>query len=463
MQMVKNTSYGWLGAMLALMGVGSGFFHAVGAAEPPDNSAPSVVFLLDASSKMWDEKQGEPIINQVRQALRDALSKSDINVDMRIAAYGRDRYHPCYDMDFLTPFADRSNREAVLSAMSDITLKKKQPIELALERAIFAAEEGHAEGRNSVVLISGGAEVCGSDPCALAERLARSNPRLHLEVIGYNVPPKGYPLAELQCIAKRGRGTYRAVSSRAELDKALADVMEKMAQPLPVAAPEPAYRDVLRDEFESTQLADHWQILNPYPAAYSIGDGVLRLKADNQSGEKGPSVKNIFQLAMPAIGDWRISAKVDMQPQTTHEELSVGITDGHNRYIAASIVPVGYAPTTLSLAVIETTPKGERYVGSTMYRDVLKGWMGIERFAKEKMPFTLQLIKNGNQYRARAESVVDKRFVFETEPLTLPEVRGKFYLNLHQRTMDVYHQEQDEEHTTSTIDWVLVEQKQGSQ
>lgn len=425
------------------------------ATNKPSNS---VVFLLDVSSKMWASDKGPALLDQIKQSLRETIPTLAKEVDVRLAVYGRDRYHPCYDMDFLTGFTSKDSASSVVDSLDKIEQKIKYPIELALQPAVFAAEEGHESGRNSVILISGGAEVCGADPCVVAERLARSNPNLRFEVIGYNVPSGGYPQKELQCIAERSGGTYTEVNSKPALDKALEQVTKLAKSAVPKAKPQASYQEVLRDDFDGSALSEKWNILNPNASAYSVADGKLKLDADNQSGESGVAIKNVLQLktALPQK-DWRLSAQVDMQPQTSHEEFSIGVTQEHKHYISASIVPLGFAPTTFSLVISDTNEKNEIHKSTTMYRDVLKGWNGIVGFAKDKMPFVLELIKEGDRYRARAVSVVDKRFVFETEALKVPALQGSPFINLHQRKKSTYHIVKEGEHTGAQVDWVKFE------
>jgi len=449
-------------ALIIVLAIGTALQPASAAQEKGAEEVPrsSLVLLFDTSSLMWDKSKGPSRIDVMRHAVQTALPLVPYNVDLRIAAYGRDKRHPCYDMDFLSAFGSSTEPDVIKEALASLPHRKKHPIELALEPAVFAAESNHGgNNRNTVAILSGGAEVCGSDPCALAERLARSNPRLRFEVIGYNVAAShGYPLAQLQCIAERGGGTYAAVSSPESFMKAFKHVIKQAAAPAPQAPAEPAYQEALRDGFDTNDLAAHWQVMNSNDEAYSLADGVLKLEADNQSGERGTAVKNVFHLKEPlSAKQARLSAHVSMIPATTHEEISVGLTDGHAHYISASLVPVGYAPTTFSLAITETTGDTERYQCSTIYRDILLGWGGIVNFAKEKMPFVLQLIKDGDSYRARAVSAVDPRYTFETEPMVIEGFKGRPFINLHQREKDIHHRERKGEKTEAQIDWFTVE------
>jgi Ca-activated chloride channel homolog len=76
-----------------------------------------------------------------------------------------------------------------------------------------------AKGDALVVLVTDGEETCNSDPAQIAEQLRAQNPRLKIDVIGFNIG--GEAQARLSAIAERGGGNYYDAGNATQLVAAL--------------------------------------------------------------------------------------------------------------------------------------------------------------------------------------------------------------------------------------------------
>jgi hypothetical protein len=110
------------------------------------------------------------------------------------------------------------------------------PLTASLEAAFadFTADPAH---RNSVVILSSGADSCGRDPCAAVRELEARGIHVDVHVIALGVDPDAR--GQLACIAAQSGGELREVRDEKALQDALAEVAKQIAAtptPMPPAA-----------------------------------------------------------------------------------------------------------------------------------------------------------------------------------------------------------------------------------
>ncbi|MBT6275132.1 MAG: VWA domain-containing protein, partial [Chromatiales bacterium] len=132
----------------------------------------NLLVILDASNSMWGQVDGVAKITTAREALSKMIGEVPDNVNIGLMAYGHNDAESCSDVDFLTAFVDKPNRDSITTAMNDIKPKGKTPIAWALKAGGTVMSQQHPNAQNSIVLISDGIETCNGNPCAVASELS---------------------------------------------------------------------------------------------------------------------------------------------------------------------------------------------------------------------------------------------------------------------------------------------------
>lgn len=176
--------------------------------------AQPAIVVLDASGSMWARLEDRPRITVAQDMLAEVLARWPSNRPVGLMAYGHRRAQDCADVELLVPPA--ADPAAVIAAASRLTPRGRTPMAEAVRQA--AAALGPPGG--SVILVSDGIETCHPDPCAVAQELARSNPRLVVHGVAFAL---GDPtaLAQLRCMAEATGGRAFTARDPAELAEAL--------------------------------------------------------------------------------------------------------------------------------------------------------------------------------------------------------------------------------------------------
>jgi hypothetical protein len=183
----------------------------------------SVALVLDASGSMRASlPDGTSRMEAAKSAVADFVN--GLPADMRLAfrAYGHTSptsKKDCDDISLLAPFDfAASNKSAVIGQAKGLQPQGYTPITLSLTLAAkdLASEESVVR---TVVLVSDGKETCKADPCAAAKALADADAKLVVHTVGIGVDT--VTRAQLQCIARMGRGSYFDANSTTELTRAL--------------------------------------------------------------------------------------------------------------------------------------------------------------------------------------------------------------------------------------------------
>jgi Ca-activated chloride channel family protein len=94
----------------------------------------------------------------------------------------------------------------------------------------LAARDLPADGPRTIVLVSDGEDTCTPpDPCEVARNLRAQGVAVKVETVGLLLEgPKAR--GQLQCIARATGGSYRDVSSVADLASSLVDISSRAAR-----------------------------------------------------------------------------------------------------------------------------------------------------------------------------------------------------------------------------------------
>jgi len=218
----------------------AGLAHAQDA-EPP--AAPtsatdkeSVIMVLDGSGSMWGQIDGKPKIEIARGVIGGLLEDWDENIHLGLVAYGHREKGACGDIETLVDVGP-VNSDALMTKINAINPVGKTPISASVQQAADALK--FTEEKATVILVSDGLETCEADPCALANELESKGVDFTAHVIGFDVAEEEQ--ANLSCLAENTGGQFISAQNAGELTTAMAQTVEAVKAPEPVAAaPEPA-------------------------------------------------------------------------------------------------------------------------------------------------------------------------------------------------------------------------------
>lgn len=179
---------------------------------------------------------------------------------------------------------------------------------------------------------------------------------------------------------------------------------------LALAAPSAfAQEAFFQDDFEG-DLNSAWEVTNPNPDNFIVEDGVLLALANSSGTFLENSVANIFRLSsgLPE-GDWIMEIAFEAELQTAREQLVMGVADGNERTVLASIYTRGDNNYGWGLNIQlskDGSGKSTRfeYGMASMGCNICPADRKWPNFvATIAQPILLQLEKTGRQYTARAK------------------------------------------------------------
>ena len=176
--------------------------------------AQPAILVLDASSSMWGSLGERTRMDVAKDAVAGLMSRWPATRPVGLVAYGHRRAQDCSDTELLRPPA--RGPAAMAAAARRVTPRGRTPIAEALR----LAGEALGPGGGSIILLSDGIETCHPDPCAVAQQIARSGPRIAVHTIALALPDPA-ALAQLRCIAETTGGRASIARDAAELDAAL--------------------------------------------------------------------------------------------------------------------------------------------------------------------------------------------------------------------------------------------------
>lgn len=397
-------------------------------------AATNIVYILDASNSMWGQIDGVAKIETARGAMSDLLANVEEGTTIALMVYGHRSEGACDDIELVSPLGADTPKQ-IKAVLDGIKPKGKTPIAGALKAAadVFPTNDAN----NNIILISDGIETCNGDPCAVAGDLAKAGVGVKVHAVGFDVDDAARK--QLECIANAGGGSYYNASNAEEFKVAVAEVQEAAQTDLvakPEPEPAPTANIVFEDEFDTAELAPHWEVRNPNPDAFIVEDGKLLLVSSKQSGFSTATTPNLMILSqeMPK-GDWELSATVSAEYATAQEGFWIGMYKDEKNYVAARIFSGGnqYYGWSLKLSV-EKASGGEVSTFETTLRSLGCNVCGEGRmfpdFAKTIAdPMRVTLVREGRKMYARAEIAgeVDengKQVVHQTEPISALRVPG---------------------------------------
>jgi len=191
-------------------------------------SAPTLMVVLDGSGSMWGKlgAESKTKIALSQTYLKLALAKPKTNLKLGLVSFGHRRAGTCSDAQVLVPPAVNS-AQAVTARIAALSPRGKGPLSLALRKTV-ASLEANASG--TIVVIHDGVDNCRQDPCKVAEEIAKSHPKMSLQLISLNLDATD--AKSMRCLATKTGGKATVVKTAKALKSAIdAALTRAMLQP----------------------------------------------------------------------------------------------------------------------------------------------------------------------------------------------------------------------------------------
>ncbi|NJM35330.1 MAG: hypothetical protein HC850_12165 [Rhodomicrobium sp.] len=200
------------------------------------------VLILDHSNGMTAKIEGTAKVTAMRNTLGPLLHEQAGKLDLGVVAFGAQKAKSCEAIETLkavAPIDPAKDAKTIDSANP----KGSSPIAASLKAAngLFKTQTG---GR-ALILVTGSADDCGADICAVAKDIKAQTPLtvIHIVAFGEEIDEK---MEALSCAAEETSGVFTTAQSAEELDGALRKAFDlaaagmsedKEGQPVPAFQP----------------------------------------------------------------------------------------------------------------------------------------------------------------------------------------------------------------------------------
>ncbi len=225
-----------------------------GLARSADDGA-RVILVLDGSGSMRAKIDGKSKMDIAKAVVGRIVKSWNPNDDLGLVVYGHRKKGECSDIEVLKD-PGPLDAKAYMKAVNSINPKGKTPMTEAVRMAAEALQ--YTEKKATVILVSDGIETCDADPCAVAEKLAKTGVELKVHTVGFGLDDQG-AVAQLKCLAEKTGGTFTTANNEADLQKALAKTVKAEAPP-----PAPAEKFNFKGH---VRMADGVELGKPYDTA----------------------------------------------------------------------------------------------------------------------------------------------------------------------------------------------------
>ncbi|MEM1178042.1 MAG: hypothetical protein AAGM22_06850 [Acidobacteriota bacterium] len=195
-----------------------------GLAAPP----PDLIVLLDGSQNLQDPVGDETELQVAVDAVRDLAAGLDADQPLGLVGYGH--RGGCQNVETLRPAASMEELAEEVDAGTDDEVWAKVTERLGARPGADAPATRALEATLSrlkldtraatVVLVAGGGDSCGGDPCSVVGTAHSAGVTFRLHIIGFGLGERS--AQALECAAEAGGGEFTRAEGAAELVDALA-------------------------------------------------------------------------------------------------------------------------------------------------------------------------------------------------------------------------------------------------
>jgi hypothetical protein len=188
----------------------------------------NVVLILDASGSMQGSVGGRSKISIAKQVLVEFIGTLPKSANVALRVYGHvgsnsraDKKRSCAGSESVLPLQPLNKRK-FRAAIRSFDARGWTPLGRSLKaaRRDFAGTNPNTSS-NFVYVVSDGIETCGGNPVEQARRLNRSNIRVQVNIVGFDVNNKA--ARQLRRAARSGGGKYFGATNADDLDRIFRD------------------------------------------------------------------------------------------------------------------------------------------------------------------------------------------------------------------------------------------------
>ncbi len=211
-------------------------------AESVTVSVPAIYFVLDVSRPMGELLDGDQTKFDATFDALKALQGSDFHdSELAVRVFGHRPGGGCTDSEWVIPFA---KADRALAQATDLVDRVRPQGDASIGRSLRAARGDLGDRFGEVILISGGVDTCGDDPCALVRMWHDEDAPLRVNVVGLGL--NGVARTALSCIAKASGARYHDAQTSEYLFEALEGIRARLLAPALVIEATNAEGDVVR-------------------------------------------------------------------------------------------------------------------------------------------------------------------------------------------------------------------------
>ncbi len=191
-----------------------------GTAIPTPGGIMNVVIVLDASAGMAGEMLGSTRMELAKGALSQYIEALPPSTNVGLLFYGHrgsrdksDQAESCAAIDLVYRVGpmDRATLKAMINSAPAVGWAPVAEALLAAQRALA----GREMQTNRILLVTGGGDNCGGDPCQVAKGMRQNGVATTIDAIGFNLAYEA--IQPLQCVANTTGGLYYSLSTPEEL------------------------------------------------------------------------------------------------------------------------------------------------------------------------------------------------------------------------------------------------------
>jgi len=213
------------------------------------SSIMNVIMVLDASAGMDGEIEGQTKMELAKAALTQYAHDLPPGVNVGLIVYGHrgstaesDKEQSCASVELTYPIGP-IDRASLYAEINSVAVVGWAPVAKALQ-ATWQAFAGKEKQTNQIVLVSSVGDVCGGDPCRVADESRQAYSTITIHVIGLapddatlrqpfdGAQDKAQDTAsqQFQCVADATGGTYYNVRTASELAQAWKAILDRDRQ-----------------------------------------------------------------------------------------------------------------------------------------------------------------------------------------------------------------------------------------
>jgi hypothetical protein len=201
----------------------------------------NVILVLDASTGMDGEIEGQTKMELAKAALTQYAHDLPPGVNVGLIVYGHrgsteesDKEQSCASVELTYPIGP-IDRVSLYTEINSVAAVGWAPVAKALQ-ATWQAFAGKEKQTNQIVLVSSVGDVCGGDPCRVADELRQAYSAITIHVIGLAPDDATFRQAQdtaskqFQCVADATGGTYYNVRTASEFAQAWKAILDRDGQ-----------------------------------------------------------------------------------------------------------------------------------------------------------------------------------------------------------------------------------------